>query len=113
MLLTPKTEEAAKYYGKNTRWCTAAENNNYFDQYNKDGPLYILINKKVPDEKYQFHFQTEQYMDSRDSAINALMYDKFPEKVLDKLVELAKKNNAAIEFIINFTYNRFEKYKNI
>jgi rRNA-processing protein FCF1 len=72
-----------------------------------------LINKKVPDEKYQFHFQTEQYMDSRDSAINALMYDKFPEKVLDKLVELAKKNNAAIEFIINFTYNRFEKYKNI
>jgi len=57
LILTPKTEEAAKYYGKNTRWCTAAEKDNYFDQYNKDGPLYILINKKISDENINFIFK--------------------------------------------------------
>lgn len=92
LLLTPKTEDAAKYYGKNTRWCTAAEKNNYFNSYNKDGPLYILINKKVPSEKYQFHFQSEQYMNSEDEPITANEFKNFPDTILDKIVELSSKN---------------------
>jgi hypothetical protein len=35
------TEEAAKYYGNGTRWCTVADNNNMFSYYKKQGNIYI------------------------------------------------------------------------
>lgn len=74
LILIPKTEEAAKYYGKGTRWCTAATHNNMFQYYNQDGPLYININKKT-NEKYQFHFESDQFMDSSDAPIVGVISD--------------------------------------
>lgn len=71
VLLTPKTREAAILYGKGTQWCTAAtESTNYFDYYNDRGPLYILINKKNPEEKYQYHLPTNSFMDITDCEVN-------------------------------------------
>ena len=67
LVIVPHTKEAAIEYGKGTQWCTAAkESYNYFDYYNNDGPLYININKKTG-RKYQFHFETGQFMDENDS----------------------------------------------
>ena len=69
-IIVPKTEEASCYYGKGTKWCTAATgHNNMFDSYNRRGSLYILINKKDPSEKYQFHFEDSQFMDAKDNPI--------------------------------------------
>ena len=70
-IITPKNEEAACYYGQGTRWCTAADNNNMFDQYNKDGPMYILLptKQKYNGEKYQIHPESQQYMDETDSDV--------------------------------------------
>ncbi|MGZ8924324.1 MAG: hypothetical protein ACXW2E_00440 [Nitrososphaeraceae archaeon] len=64
------TKEAACLFGKGTRWCTATTNGlNYFDDYNDNGPLYVIITK--PDnEKYQFHFPSGQFMDSSDSSVD-------------------------------------------
>jgi len=113
LILSPKTEAAAKYYGKNTRWCTSAEENNVFDEYNLRGPLYILINKKVPSEKYQFHFQSNQYMDSEDIDID---FRKIilPNIIYDKLMELAKKNNekntGVMRFIVKLPTSLQRKY---
>lgn len=42
--------------------------------YTKDGPLYILINKSNNDEKYQFHFESTQFMDKDDYTINILKF---------------------------------------
>lgn len=64
-VIVPKTEEAAKLYGKGTKWCTAADNNNMFEYYNENGPLYILISKK-DGNKFQIHFSSNQYMDAED-----------------------------------------------
>lgn len=75
LILIPKTEEAAKYYGKGTRWCTAADNNNYFNYYNQDGPLYINI-RKSDGEKFQFHFESEQFMDSSDAPLTGIIADE-------------------------------------
>lgn len=36
-----ETEEAAKWFGRGTRWCTAAENHNCFGHYS-DGPLHVV-----------------------------------------------------------------------
>lgn len=69
LILTPLTKEAAIYYGKNTEWCTAAsQGENYFNYYNNQGPLYINIDKRN-NTKYQFHFESGQYMDATDRSI--------------------------------------------
>jgi len=54
--------------GSGTSWCTATGNTKqWFDRYAKDGPLYIFIG---PDgDKYQFHYESDQYMDKNDRSI--------------------------------------------
>ena len=53
-LIIPKTEKASKELGKGTKWCTAANKDNMFDEYSKNGPLYVWIDKSG--KKYQLHF---------------------------------------------------------
>lgn len=69
MILIPKTEEASCFWGKGTRWCTAAtSSNNYFDMYNRQGPLYIVMPKDGT--KWQLHTQSKQFLDSNDRPFN-------------------------------------------
>lgn len=70
LVVVPETEEAACYYGRGTKWCTAAtESDNMFETYNSEGPLFINIDKSNG-RKYQFHFESEQFMDEADSQIS-------------------------------------------
>ena len=89
LILTPKTEEAACFYGKGTRWCTASTNNNMFDRYNKQGKLYIIINKKDQEEKFQLHFESQSFMDSSDVPVENIT-DYIPRDVIDKLGDIAE-----------------------
>jgi hypothetical protein len=67
----PLTERASCLIGKGTQWCTAADkSNNMFDHYNRDGKLYVLINKD-DDSKYQLHFESNQLMDANDREVSA------------------------------------------
>ncbi len=92
-IIIPETEEASCYYGKGTKWCTAADYNNRFHQYASEGDLYILINKSDPSEKYQFHFESSQFMDVKDRSIdlgeffsdNSDIYDFFTKLKGDDL----------------------------
>jgi hypothetical protein len=81
-IIQPTTEADACYYGQSTRWCTAAKNDNMFNEYNKSGPLYIIIPKQpsYKDEKYQLSFETEQYMDEKDEPVKLEdLVAKYPE----------------------------------
>ena len=69
MVIKPNTKEASMKYGANTRWCTAASQNNMFDYYSNKGPLYIIISKKYPAKKWQFHVETDSFMDVEDERI--------------------------------------------
>ena len=71
-VIVPKDKAAACYYGQGTKWCTAARSNNMFDQYHKMGDMYIIMpNKpKYEGEKYQFHFQSGQFMDEQDREVD-------------------------------------------
>lgn len=40
-----RTEDASKFYGRNTRWCTASRSGNMFNNYAKTGQLVVFINK--------------------------------------------------------------------
>ena len=82
-VIVPRDEPAACYYGQGTRWCTAAtKGHNYFNQYSKNGSLYILLPKKpqYDGEKYQLHFGSEQFMDENDEPIDVLnlIQTRFP-----------------------------------
>jgi len=55
--------------GSGTEWCTATgKSSNYFNKYIDEGPLYIFM-KPGSDEKYQFHFESGQFMDKDDQSI--------------------------------------------
>ena len=73
-VIVPETNEAACFYGAGSKWCTASPSSRYFDQYSAQGPLYIIISKKEKDAsgralKFQFHFQSNQYMDNSDRPV--------------------------------------------
>jgi hypothetical protein len=74
-ILVPLTQEASMFWGQGTKWCTAANKNNMFDEYNKDGHLYIILMNNG--EKYQFHLQSGQLMDVKDDEVN---FDDFNKK---------------------------------
>lgn len=83
-VVVPEDETAACAYGRQTRWCTAAiHGTNYFERYNREGPLYILLPKtpKYQGEKYQLHFPSSQFMDEDDSevSIKQILTERFPE----------------------------------
>lgn len=82
-VIIPRDETAACRYGRRTRWCTAAiHGSNYFGEYNRQGPLYILIpkNPKHDGEKYQLHFESGQFMNENDDPedIAYILKDRFP-----------------------------------
>jgi hypothetical protein len=80
-IIEPQNETAACYYGQGTRWCTAGKNNNLFDTYAQDGSIYIIIPKQpsYPGEKYQFHFESNQFMDPQDDPVDlSALAKKYP-----------------------------------
>ena len=69
----PHTYNASCKLGRGTTWCTAStESDYYYNRYKQQygGEYYILINKQNPEEKYQFHFESNQFMDADDSPVN-------------------------------------------
>lgn len=80
-VIHPKDQAAACYYGQGTRWCTAAtKGENYFDNYNRSGPLYIIIPKKpkYQGEKYQLHINEKQFMDELDEPVSLTKLKDYP-----------------------------------
>lgn len=99
-IIIPKTWEASKLYGANTQWCTASrDDDSYFKQYTKEGPLYINIDKKN-NTKYQFHFESESFMDSTDSQIEKpIDYNiDMPEDALEYYKSLGTDKYLALTF---------------
>jgi hypothetical protein len=83
------SREAAAWYGghnKETRWCTSTKDSRNFTGYIKKGPLYVILpnndNGKVgeltglPEERYQFHFPSDMYMDRFDHSIDLVDFLK-------------------------------------
>jgi hypothetical protein len=76
-LSIPLTKEASCILGRGTKWCTAARENNMFDDYHSEGSLYIWRGKNG--KKFQFHFQTMQFMNDKDEEISDEQFRYFRE----------------------------------
>ena len=47
-VVTPQTHKASCYYGAGTKWCTSSMNgSSHFDNYNIDGKLFYILDKKA------------------------------------------------------------------
>ena len=108
VIFVPKTEKASCWLGVNTQWCTTYgkyslnkefkdRDENKFEEYNRKGPLYIIINKNNENEKYQFHFEKVQFMDKEDEEI---LLEKFYED-----------NNGIKSFFKKIGYEKLLNYK--
>lgn len=79
-VIIPKTEAVSCYFGRGTKWCTAATNHNMFEHYSKAGSLYIVFTDDG--RKYQFYFKTgsQQMMDEEDKSIKnwSELTEKYP-----------------------------------
>ncbi len=101
-----QTEDQAKYYGRNTKWCTAANENNMFSYYKKRGNIYVIMSKRNPINKYQLNLETDQLMDPTDTPIGIyemlgkLNNDRVLLDWLEKLIiEYLTKNEDNIYYL--------------
>jgi hypothetical protein len=62
-----------------TRWCTSSPGLNYFKSYIGQGPLYVILPNEsselgqksgLPVERYQWHFQSGNFMDRNDRNVD-------------------------------------------
>jgi hypothetical protein len=76
----PLSEFAAKWWGKGTRWCTAAEKDNQFWQYHKIAPLIVVL---IPELKEKGKFQLwvtkndVQFMDAADEPVSEVLITEY------------------------------------
>ena len=98
-ILVPLTVAASCYFGKGTDWCTAkygeTDSRNYYNSYAKNGPLYIVYDKKTR-KRVQLHFESGQYMDEQDRQIDLRKFVEEHPSVIeaigeDKWIEVADK----------------------
>jgi len=47
-VVNPLNHDASCYYGKGTKWCTAAETDTHFKKYNENGKLFYIIDRSKP-----------------------------------------------------------------
>jgi hypothetical protein len=90
-IIHPKTKEASILYGKGTRWCTSAqESENMFEEYNKEGNLYIILPKhpQRTGEKYQLHIESRSFMDELDNPIRIEDIQDYEQSIINFLKTL-------------------------
>lgn len=111
----PKTYEASCKLGQNTRWCTASTSNRYYyNYYTEKGNLYILINKQTG-EKYQFHFETNSFMNASDYSINLGEFFKENNDLFDVFESKLAITNLNLSKIYEILGDRLftPKYENL
>jgi ribosomal 50S subunit-associated protein YjgA (DUF615 family) len=118
VLTIPETEEASCALGAGTKWCTAANKNNMFAAYSKNKPLYIWKDKSGA--KFQFSFDSMQFMDAKDEPIDKKLITFFRNKH-PILSTLFKQNEQTImrdpvkaaEYAIKVLHNRWPEAEDI
>lgn len=114
LVVVPKTKESSMFWGQGTQWCTAAKKTNKFNYYNEQGTLYIIISKKIKDDKnrqlkYQMHFESAQFMNAQDNEMDANDFNMFNEKLQKFLLYKINDSWTAISFANIIGNNKYLK----
>jgi hypothetical protein len=90
-IVSPLTKESAQWWGKGTRWCTSADENNMFYNYVKDSPLFILL---MPDGN-KLQFWNNIYKNNKDKWLNDIQFMDEADNDVD--IEYIEKNWNILE----------------
>lgn len=86
----PTSINGSKYYGRGTKWCTAASDDNKFIAYKQRGNLYIIQSKTNIYDKYQIHFEESEYMNPQDVNVSIqYIKDHFKDQKLNTWFDCA------------------------
>ena len=98
VVYVPHSHEASRRGGEGTHWCTASENPYYYNMYSKQGSLYINL-RKSDNAKFQFHFETMQFMDSNDNSVRLNTVG-----LSTGITEFYSKINMVFGFLLRYDY---------
>jgi len=74
-----------------------------FEYYNNKGPLYIILQKST-NTRWQFQFESSQYMDEKDNEINIFDFFKSNKKIFGIFKKLGYVDYKPNQWKINNTY---------
>ena len=83
-VVTPTSFEGSCAWGYGTEWCTAkTRNDSAYNDYVKDGRLYIFVNK-VTGDKYQYSSSKEEFRDGEENSLELGSFmltvkDRYPD----------------------------------
>ena len=94
-VVNPLDYKASCYYGRGTKWCTAAETDTHFRKYNEDGKLFYIIDRTKPtsDPLYKVAYLRKfdgerKYFDAKDEYVKSgWIFGTDQLNKLDKAVE--------------------------
>lgn len=124
-VVNPLDYKSSCYYGRGTKWCTAAETDTHFKKYNEDGKLFYIIDRTKPtsdplykvaflrkfDGEKKFFDATDEYVKSGwiygteqfnnlDKAVDGYLSTEFAEQIkIFTDEELAKKEKEKLRKI--------------
>lgn len=108
-VVVPMSIRAARWWGRGTRWCTAADKDNAYREYDEDAPLIVIV---MPDgAKIQMFASSSdfQMMDASDAPVTANAAEKMWD-TLRPLVEWALSRNGGALQVVPEIYRTRETY---
>jgi Domain of unknown function (DUF4116) len=98
-IAVPMTEFAAKWWGRGTRWCTAAEKDNAFFDYHKKAPLIVLVD--TDGQKFQMYVTSDtiQFMDDHDDNVQTWKVRDRWHSMQPLLDWAIKHNGRALQYV--------------
>ena len=88
----PETFESSRMFGDDTNWCTTSSEGRYYNLYlNKFGGQYYILLDKRTGELFQFHFESNQFMNEHDRQIDMYNFTEEEPKICEFLNEYKNK----------------------
>jgi hypothetical protein len=101
-VVNPLDHKASCYYGKGTKWCTAAETDTHFKKYNEDGKLFYIIDRSKPTTDPQYKIALLRKFDG-----DKIYYDAKDEYVKVGWIHNTEKLNEILSKIDSYLSTEF------
>lgn len=95
-VVIPRTYEASKHWGSGTQWCTVP-NKGYYENYTKNGPLYIFRHVTDSALRFQLHIASGQFMDKADRPYSPKKFFEDYPVLKEAMINAWKKNKSLLE----------------
>jgi Domain of unknown function (DUF4116) len=111
-IAVPMTEFASCWWGRGTKWCTAANKKNVFNEYNEDAPLVIIIcsatnlqSSRSGDKSLSAKFQAYvtknfiQFMDETDTKVDSVTVQERWNEFQSLICWMITQNGRVIQYV--------------